>query len=365
MKAGYHAPLPPAPTGVAAYAAALLDALRPHAEVVPGASQADVHLYQLGNNSLHRAIHDRACREPGVVLLHDATLHHFYLGTLSRDAYIEAFSKQYGDWSRGLAETLWRERAGSAADPRYFDYPMLGNVVGSARAVLVHNAAAAARVHAEGATCPVIEIPHLLLSAPAPDAAELEALRTRLGIPASVCCFGLFGHLRPSKRAATVLAAFSALRRTHPAVRLVVAGEPVSEPYARAMAPLLDAPGVVHTGYLPERVFPRWLALADVCLNLRYPSAAETSGILIRMMDAGKVVVATAGAEMAAFPPASYVPVSSGVSEQAELEQWMRELAARPDWVRHIGQRARQHVRQHHAAARVAARVAEVLRAAC
>src|ERR1700741_2358289 len=65
---GYHAPLPPAATGVADYAAALLDALRAFCDVRPHAEEAAVHLYQLGNNQLHRAIHARALGVPGVAL---------------------------------------------------------------------------------------------------------------------------------------------------------------------------------------------------------------------------------------------------------------------------------------------------------
>jgi hypothetical protein len=83
MIVGFHSPLPPAPTGVADYAAALLLALRKLGEVEPGATNADVHLYQIGNNHLHRDIYARALRQPGIVVLHDAVLHHFFLGSLT------------------------------------------------------------------------------------------------------------------------------------------------------------------------------------------------------------------------------------------------------------------------------------------
>ena len=38
-----------------------------------------------------------------------------------------------------LAENLWSERARSAADRRYFEYPMLRRIVERSRAVIVHN----------------------------------------------------------------------------------------------------------------------------------------------------------------------------------------------------------------------------------
>ena len=59
MKVAYHAPLPPARTGVADYAAALLAALRRHGSVELHARHSDIALYHLGNNQLHREIYRR------------------------------------------------------------------------------------------------------------------------------------------------------------------------------------------------------------------------------------------------------------------------------------------------------------------
>jgi hypothetical protein len=78
-----------------------------------------------------------------VVVLHDAVLQHFLLGHLSETEYVDEFAYNYGEWNCGLGSELWRGRAGSAADERYFRYPMLRRVAERARAVVVHNPAAA------------------------------------------------------------------------------------------------------------------------------------------------------------------------------------------------------------------------------
>ena len=156
MKVGFYSPLPPARTGVADYSAALLRALAPLGEVEVNARQADICLYHLGNNRLHAEIYQRALENPGVVVLHDAVLHHFLLGSLSEREYIAEFTYNYGAWSEDLARDLWRQRAGSAADPRYFRYPLLKRVAERSRAVIVHNPGAARMVaqHAPGADDP-------------------------------------------------------------------------------------------------------------------------------------------------------------------------------------------------------------------
>ena len=108
MNVGYFSPLPPAKTGVADYAEALLDALRMHGEVRIDDANADVALYHIGNNQLHGAIYDRALAHPGIVVLHDAVLQHFFLGRLKERRYVDEFIFNYGEWTRSLAEDLWK-----------------------------------------------------------------------------------------------------------------------------------------------------------------------------------------------------------------------------------------------------------------
>src|SRR2546427_9758968 len=99
--------MPPAPTGVADYAAQLLKALQRLGDVELDATTADIHLYHAGNNHLHRDIYAKALRNPGVVVLHDAVLQHFLLGSLTEQQYIEEFIYNYGAWHADLARSLW------------------------------------------------------------------------------------------------------------------------------------------------------------------------------------------------------------------------------------------------------------------
>jgi glycosyltransferase involved in cell wall biosynthesis len=351
---GYYAPLPPARTGVADYAAALLEALRQHGRVEPGARAADIGLYHMGNNQLHRAIYQRALAQPGIVVLHDAVLHHFYLGALDRAAYIEEFVYNYGEWHRELAEELWRRRASSGFDRRYFAFPMLKRLAEGARAVVVHNPAAARMVGEHAPQAAVIEIPHLFAPPQWPADGEAAHWRTRLGVPAYAFLFGVFGYLRESKRLCAILRAFAALRQARPDAWLLVAGAFASTDLERAAAPLLSAPGIVRLQYLAERDFWRAVRAVDTCLNLRYPAAGETSGIAIRLMGASKTVLLTDSLENARFPDTACLRIAAGVAEEDSLLHHMALLISVREAAREIGWRASEHVMQHHQVARVA-----------
>ena len=342
--------MPPARTGVADYSAALVEALRSLGHDVRVGREGDVDVYHAGNNPLHHDIHERALRKPGVVVIHDAVLHHYYLGFGDERRYVDEFIYNYGEWNRGLAKQLWRDRARSGSDPVYFAYPMLKRLAAAARVVAVHNPAAAAMVRAHAPGARVAEIPHLFTAPPPPDPYAVTALRHRWNLPAGALLFGVFGHLRESKRLAGVLAA---ARKT--GAYLLLAGDFVSSDYARSIEPELRTMSrVIRVPYLSDSDFWLHAQAVDVCVNLRYPSAGETSGIAIRLMGIGKPVILTAGLETSQFPESTCLHVDSGVAEQEMLEAYMLWLRDTPAAARRMGAAAREHVTEFHSAARAA-----------
>lgn len=361
MTVGYFSPLPPARTGVAEYSAALIPALRAFCDVRMNAPSADICLYHVGNNQLHRSIYKTALAHPGAVVLHDAVLQHLLLGWLSREAYISEFAYNYGEWWRGLGERLWERRAASAQDPLYFVYPMLKRIAEAAKVVIVHNPAAARRVREHAPDADVVEIPHLFAPPSLPPAAAAIRWRERHGIPQTAYLFGVFGHLRESKRVTETLAAFDALRRAGLEAALLVAGSFVSRDLERALEPELRKPGVVRRPHAPEPEFWLMAAAVDACVNLRYPAGGETSGIAIRLMGLGKPVIVSAGEETAGFPEATCLKVDSGTAEQAMLTEFMRLLALSPQTGRDIGARAADHVARRHGIDAVARQYFETL----
>ena len=357
MTVGYFSPLPPARTGVADYAAALLRGLETLGTVRINDASAGAALYHLGNNQLHRDIYRQALERPGVVVLHDAVLSHFFLGSLTETDFTAEFVYNYGEWNRDLARTLWRGRARSAADPRYFAWPMLRRIAERSLAVVVHNPEAARRVtgHAPGAR--VIEIPHLFQTPAAVPQCEIERLRFELGVEPGTSLFGVFGHLRESKRLFAVLEALKQVDHAS----LLVSGAFASADLERAVAPLLARRRVHRAGYLPEAEFWRHAHAVDACINLRYPPAGETSGIAIRLMGIGKPVILTTGEETSGFPETGCLRVDPGPAETAMLADSMRWLARFPLDAREIGRRAAAHIASRHSLERVARQYWEAL----
>ena len=336
MRVAVLTPLPPAKTGVAHYASLLLPALAEKHDVrafdsLDGYRREDFDevVYQLGNNPHHAWIYAEAMREPGVVVLHDLVLHHLIVEmTLARgdaDGYIAALEANHGAagaaWARGRAAGLHSEMGN-------FLLPASVEVAQRSTAVIVHNEYAKNRLLSFGVETPIHVVPHPYM--PETRTFDRDAIRARHRIAPDVRVIGFFGFLTGPKRAEPVLEAFRIARETNPKLVLLVVGEPAPNVDLHKLA----VAGVIATGYVADDEFPAYYAAADRFVNLRYPSAGETSGTLIRALDAGKPVAVSDYAQFAEMPGWK-VPLGAG--EVASLvEFFLRDFEAVSyrDWLR-------------------------------
>jgi len=358
---GYHAPPKGSRSGVADYAETLRIALGEICSVQDDSAGADVQLYHLGNNRLHEDTYAKALQTPGLVVLHDALLQHFMLGTRSYEQYMEEWVLNYGVWRRDLGEELWRERSKSAVDPRYFQFAMLRRIATRSLGLVVHNPGAAAIARAHGASR-VFTIPHFFQTGRVETSdAEAVGLRQKIGVNPAAALFGIFGYLRETKRVPACIAAFRKLHSVRPRTALLLAGDAVSGDLARLLESEAAHPAIYRLGHLSEGDLKIATATVDCCLNLRYPAAGETSGIAIRLMGRGKPVIGTDNIENADIPDPAMLRVRPGIAEVAELFEHMVLVTEYPGIAQAIGNQARSHVRRIHSLETVVLQYREAL----
>ena len=325
MRVAMLTPLPPSKSGVAHYASLLLPALAKKVGIEPFESldgyrrdAFDAVIYQLGNNPHHAAFYEEAMREPGVVVLHDLVLHHLIvemtLATGAAEPYVDSLRANHGD--AGAAWALGRA-AGLHDEIGNFLLPASVEVARRSRAVIVHNEYARARLLSFGVETPVHVVPH-------PYVAEArtfdrDAIRRRLGVRPDQRVIGLFGFLTSAKRGEVVVEAFRRARAMDPRLTLLIVGEPAPNIDLDTLA----GEAVITTGYVPDDEFPALYAAADRLVNLRYPSAGETSGTLVRAFDAGKPVAISDYAQFAEFPDDVAVKIPIGDGEVERLVEFL------------------------------------------
>jgi glycosyltransferase involved in cell wall biosynthesis len=119
-------------------------------------------------------------------------------------------------------------------------------------------------------------------------AAARTAILARYGIAPDAVVFGVFGGLTPEKRIAQIVDAFRVTRAYAPDAHLLLAGAPAAHFPLDAYR---GVDGVTITGYVEADELTDHVAAVDVSLNLRWPTARETSGPWLRALAAGKPTV--------------------------------------------------------------------------
>lgn len=347
MKVAFVSPLPPVRSGIAHYSAQLLPALAerfdvvavvdqeavdpqqvpviPAAEYERRAGEFDAVICQLGNNRHHEYAWKVANRGGAIVVLHDVVMHHLLVELTIAQGDAEsldaALSAIYGEAGRAIAAARAR---GIHDDLPNFLYPASEGVARGARHVLVHNRWAADRLRAGGVTAPVTVAP-LAYELPEPPGDEVRAsARSELGFLPRHRVVGVFGFVTHAKRPAQVMRAFARALPTNDDLRLLFVGEPAHNVDLDSLAAGAGVPEGrwTKTGFVSDDDFDRYLAAVDRIVNLRYPSAGETSGPLMRAFAVGRPVAVSDYAQFSDYPSTIVTRIPFDDEERA-VEQFM------------------------------------------
>ena len=259
-------------------------------------------VYQMGNAWCHDYMWPYLFKWPGLVVLHDAHLHHARAWSLLRRLREADYRAELAFNHPALSPDAAEIGLSGFSGPLYYFWPMLKTVVTSARAVAVHNPRLAADLSAEFPGTPVRAIPMGVADPTASDEAA-QAIRRRHGFGKDDVVLSAFGGITPEKRIEPILQALAVARRYRSQVRLLLVGQAMPHFDALATARALGVDDVVDfAGYVAPEELPAYLAASDVVLSLRWPSARETSASWLRAIAAGRPTVVTDLAQQADLP---------------------------------------------------------------
>ncbi len=386
MRLAYYSPLNPVPSGISDYSEELLPLLAAQfdvalvvegytpanpalasfrrvdaAELARRAHEFDLVLYHMGNSPAHAGIYRALLETPGVVVMHDLVLHHLRAWqTLDRHdvaGYVEAMRADYGEAGAELA----RLESLGLANLDWFDYPLNGPVVRAARALIVHSEYGARQIQPLAPETPLAVIP---MGIAAPPDIEASGARQALALPEDSLIVSAFGEIHPHKRVTVALQAFAEFHTRYPHSLFLLIGRESPNYDLAGLVRLLGLGDAVRpVGFAPRSEYEQYIAASDICLNLRYPSAGETSASLLRLFAAGKAVIVTRTGAYADLPDDTCVKIEADEYEQELLRAALELLAARPDLRAELGANARAFAAQGHTLARSAAAYADFLTA--
>jgi len=339
--------MPPSKSGIADYSEALVAEMSKRADVTvfDQASKPyrptdfDIALYHLGNNPFHDFVYDAALRHPGVVVMHEANLHHLVAHVTIRrgdwEGYLAECEYNGGSVSLAYAQRVRRLEVG----PDYEGLAMTRRLLETSLGAIVHSKFVGRETQRQGFNGPIAVIPH---GAWIPET-NRNATRYLLGVDETTPLIGAFGFLKPYKRIAESLRALRRLVRLDPRVRMILVGEPHPDlPVERLIRTLGLTEHVRVLGFVPIEQFVDYIGACDIVLNLRYPTVGETSGSLQRALGLGKAVIVSDIGSFSELPDDVCLKVPVGREEEDAIFEYLNTLVSRPDLARAMGARAKQ-----------------------
>ena len=258
----------------------------------------DVAVYNFGNYlPFHREIFLLSRRHPGICVLHDFVMHHFFAAYYFEDlknpaAYSLLMERLYGEEGTEIAQRMVAGRG-----PRIWEtddvvrFPLFEEVVRGAFGVVTHSEFFKKRVESVFAG-PVRRTP-LPYDA---DLSPSRFSREELGIQPGQLLIVTVGHVNPNKRIEAVIEALGRLGDRAAKVVYAILG-PSSPEYQKTLNTAVQRNHldrvVRFLGHVPDDVLHAYLMHADVCVNLRYPAMEGASASAIEEMLFGKPLIVT------------------------------------------------------------------------
>lgn len=365
-------PLPPAPTGIADYSAllvrelegrgVLIDAVSTEEEAKRFRPPAEPHvlLYQVGNSPHHDFLYPALFQYPGVLVLHDLVLHHARLFSHLESPEVRAYREDIGDTEKRARARARLEEYRAEAREAYpgagddlaavalrigggrllYAYPLHEHLVRRSRLTLVHSESAREEVSSR---CPGAEVRRVRMAVPLPSLVSRDDARARLGLSRDDLILSSFGLVTPEKRISIAIRALARLEAAGVGATFLLVGGSVRhyEPLQEARK-LGVAERVRLVGRVPEEEFRLYAFASDLCLNLRYPSAGETSATLLGLLACGRPVVVTDQIGARDFPE-DVVARSALEGDEDGLYCDLMDLLRDPGRRRALGERARRY----------------------
>ena len=331
--------------------------IRSFREFPPRATQYDATLYVMGDNDkYHGYMYEMLQQFPGVVDLHDTTLHRMMINLAFHqrrpDIYMQEMRYAYGIADARIAQQI----VSGYGEDHVKHYPFFERVVDSSLGVIVHNGHARWHVLRHCPYARVTPINYQFFLPPGfPDQTDVSALRSRWGLEDRFVV-GSCGIFVPHKRLDIFLRAFARFRKRHPeAVYLLVGSHPPNYDLPWLIRKLGLSEHVVLTGWMDPVAFTQHIYLLDIGVHLRYPHIGGTPFTPIRLLGLGVPTVLSDIEPLAEFPEGVCAKIAPDELEEDTLLALLTYLAEHEGVRRQLGENGARWIQEHHDPARIAA----------
>ena len=307
----------------------------------------DIPVYQMGNNPMHQFVYDMLEKYPGIVVLHDIFLHGFlWNSSLSKGdykKYIDLFQYCYGEKGAKIAQYA----VDTSVYPE-FEYPLIKKIIDCSLGVICHSSYGINHVIKENKSSIVKKInqPYTVQNKKRGMDSDTK-IKKDLKLTKFFPIITSFGYIFPHKRFNVIFKSFKRLLAQYPDAILILVGEDMMNVHQIISYHNLKN-SVIQTGFVSQSQAQYYLDVSDICINLRYPTAGETSRSVLQIMASEKPVIVSNVGWFAELPDNACLKLDVDEYEEETLLQYMITLSSHPELRNIIGENAQNHVIREH-----------------
>jgi len=297
------------------------------------AAPYDLNIYQVGNSTVRTYMLEYVTAHPGLLVLHDGVLHPGRIDAATAAGAIQQYRKITENCRGDIGRAVGHLVAGGLGGPAiYFTFPMCEDLVGASLATAMHGELACGWLRGLVPSACVVPLAHWRSVEVADDLRA--AWRDRLGDPDDVV-IGCFGNIGPERRLDRALYALADIDAGRPWRLAVVGSVDESLGLAALAAELGIGDRIRWYAGLGDVDFVAVMGAVDLAINLRYPVARASSGVLHQLLQLGVPTLISDVVHWREYPEEAVARIPPGPDEaedkslRASLARWIVNPEAR------------------------------------
>ena len=313
----------------------------------------DVIVYHMGNNiDYHKCIAEAFMNYPGILELHDFSLHNYLAGDTyihnDIDGYINCIRYCHGERGVKIAQNFLNGNARAPWETHALELTVNKHYIDKAKGIIVHSDMAKQMVKGIRPGVPVINIP--LHTPDIIEDHELTKINAKklLNISPETLVLGSFGYATSAKRILETLDALALYAKNKTKnFHYFIVGKVEGIDVNSKISKLGMEKNVTVTGFTKLDEFKNYMRACDICLNLRYPTHGESSASLHRMFGMGKPVIVTDIGTFQDYPDDIAIKVRYDDNEVKDIYDAICELTKNKKILKEIGEKAVLYAKQN------------------
>ena len=302
--------------------------------------------YQMGNNPYHSYIYDEIIKQPGFVLLHDYSLHHLVLDRSRTRA--NEFHDLISDKIPNYFEYYFEK---SMEMPEIFKFiiPLNEKIIEKSVGVIVHSKSSFDKIKEKFPRKSLLQINFPVILDHQYSKQDLMDLRNKHKLKQDDFIISSFGFVTPPKQIPLILYSLSLIKKELKNIKYLIVGEVHESINIKKLIKQYKLNSIVEViGYTDLLVFEEYIKLSDLIITLRYPSAGETSAVLLRALAYGKANIVFDYDSFGDFPNDILLKIPLNTYDPFSLAESIKTMYMNKDLKQSYETNAKDYIHSHH-----------------